>query len=333
LSLLKRYNPKQTIIFSNFKFNVERISKFLNDNQYPSVAISSLLTQSQRNKVIEQFKAENEHNILVATDVAARGLDIKGVDLVINYELPMDSESYVHRIGRTGRAGTEGKAFSLVCDKDVESLSRIEDYLKNKLAVGWLEESDMVQEFKKFPRENDAVFADRRREEAHGGGSRGGGYEGRGDSRGGGRSGGGYGGRSRDGGRARDGGHAGGNAGENRSGGRRQHHRVAGKEGAVASAGASVDSKDVSLQGKDRGTQQHRHKRPAHHDKSGADKQHHKHGDHKHSERSRGKFQDKPYVKKSHPHSEKQGSHHASKHKKPTTVVGKVKNFFKNLFG
>ncbi len=314
LSLLKRYNPKQTIIFSNFKFNVERISKFLNDNQYPSVAISSLLTQSQRNKVIEQFKAENEHNILVATDVAARGLDIKGVDLVINYELPMDSESYVHRIGRTGRAGTEGKAFSLVCDKDVESLSRIEDYLKNKLSVGWLEESDMVQEFKKFPRENDAVFADRRREEAHGGGgSRG---ESRGESRGGGRS----------GGRSRDGGHSGGHSSDSRSGegrgsGRRQpsHHRAAGKDGSTHSASEANMTKDQSVHGKDRSAQQHRHKRPAHHDKSGADKPYHKHSD-----RPRAKFQDKPYVKKPHP---------ANKHKKPTSVVGKVKNFFKNLFG
>ena len=151
LSLLKVHNPKQAIIFTNFKLNVEKITKFLVDNDVPAMAISSLLTQAQRNRVIEQFKAENHLNILVATDVAARGLDIKGVDLVINYELPMDSESYVHRIGRTGRAGTTGQAFSLVGEKDIESLSRIEDYLKHKVDVGYLENDQLIQEFKPFP--------------------------------------------------------------------------------------------------------------------------------------------------------------------------------------
>lgn len=155
LSLLKKHNPKQAIIFSNFKFNVERIAKFLSENGTHAMGISSLLTQAQRNRVIEQFKADNEKNILVATDVAARGLDIKGVDLVINYELPQDAESYVHRIGRTGRAGTEGHAYSLVSDRDVESLSRIEDYLKHKVEIGWIEDTDLIKEFKPFPREEE----------------------------------------------------------------------------------------------------------------------------------------------------------------------------------
>ena len=151
LSLLKKHSPKQVIVFSNFKNNVERISQFLSLNGVPAMGISSLLTQVQRNRVLELFKADNEKNVLVATDVAARGLDIKGVDMVINFELPMDAESYVHRIGRTGRAGTEGKAFSLVSDRDVDSLKRVEDYLKHKLATGWLEDVDMVTEFKPFP--------------------------------------------------------------------------------------------------------------------------------------------------------------------------------------
>ena len=154
LSILKKHNPRQVIIFSNFKFNVERIASFLSQNGIPAMGISSLLTQAQRNRVIELFKAENEKNILVATDVAARGLDIKGVDMVINYELPMDAESYVHRIGRTGRAGAEGKAFSLVCDRDIESLARVEDYLKHKLSSGWLEDADIVKKFNSFPRED-----------------------------------------------------------------------------------------------------------------------------------------------------------------------------------
>lgn len=154
LSLIKKHNPRQVIVFSNFKNNVERLSNFLSNNGVPAVGISSLLTQAQRNRVLEQFKAENEKNILVATDVAARGLDIKGVDMVINYDLPMDSESYVHRIGRTGRAGAVGIAFSLVGDQDVESLQRIEDYLKHKLEIGWLEDADLIQEFKPLPRED-----------------------------------------------------------------------------------------------------------------------------------------------------------------------------------
>lgn len=153
LSVLKKVNPKQAIIFSNFKFNVERVARFLSENGVPAMAISSLLTQAQRNRVIEQFKADNEKNILVATDVAARGLDIKGVDLVINFELPQDAESYVHRIGRTGRAGAEGRAVSLVSDRDVESLSRIEDYLKHKLEIGWIEDSELIRDFKPMGRD------------------------------------------------------------------------------------------------------------------------------------------------------------------------------------
>ncbi|MCM2354834.1 MAG: DEAD/DEAH box helicase [Pseudobdellovibrio sp.] len=148
LSIFKKETPKQTIIFTNFKNNVDRVAHFLTDNGIPAMGISSLMSQAQRTQVISKFKATNNQNVLVATDVAARGLDISDVDLVVNYELPQDSESYVHRIGRTGRAGKEGKAFSLVSDKDVESLSRIEDYTKKKIEVGYLEDAELVKEFK-----------------------------------------------------------------------------------------------------------------------------------------------------------------------------------------
>lgn len=152
LSILKKENPKQAMIFSNFKFNVERVSQFLTDNGYPAMGISSLLTQAQRNRVIGLFKEqENNQNILVATDVAARGLDIKGVDLVVNYDLPEDAENYVHRIGRTGRAGNLGTAISMVSDRDVDSLQRIEDYLKHKVEAKFVEETDIVKDFKPLP--------------------------------------------------------------------------------------------------------------------------------------------------------------------------------------
>jgi superfamily II DNA/RNA helicase len=148
LSVIKMQDPKQTIIFTNFKTNVERIARFLNDNGVQAMAISSLLSQAQRTRVMQQFKADNTMNILVATDVAARGLDVQGVDLVINYELPNDPESYIHRIGRTGRAGASGHAVSLVSDKDVESLMRIEEFLKHKVDVSFMEDSGLVKDFK-----------------------------------------------------------------------------------------------------------------------------------------------------------------------------------------
>lgn len=148
LSIFKKENPKQTIIFTNFKNNVDRVAQFLTDNGIPAMGISSLMSQAQRTQVISKFKATNNQNVLVATDVAARGLDISDVDLVVNYELPQDCESYVHRIGRTGRAGKEGKAFSLVSDKDVESLSRIEDFTKKKIDVGYMEDAELVKDFK-----------------------------------------------------------------------------------------------------------------------------------------------------------------------------------------
>lgn len=223
LALLKLHSPRQAIIFSNFKMNVPRISQFLNDNGFPAVAISSLLTQSQRNRVMEQFKGDSDKNILVATDVAARGLDIKGVDMVINFELPDDPENYVHRIGRTGRAGAKGIAFSLVSDRDVDALSRVEGYLKHKVETDFVEEANLPKEFKAM--QSDRSQKDFSRE-----------FEGRGprDSAGGGR--GGPGGRRSGGGPGgggrRDGGRDGGRGGERRDrGGERGGRRDQRAEG------------------------------------------------------------------------------------------------------
>lgn len=153
LSLIKKESPKQLIIFTNYKNSVDRIANFLTSNGLPAMGISSLMSQAHRNNVIAQFKAENNQNILVATDVAARGLDISDVDLVVNYELPQDSESYVHRIGRTGRAGKEGKAYSFVSDKDVDSLSRIEEYTKKKINIGYMEDQDLIKDFTALSRD------------------------------------------------------------------------------------------------------------------------------------------------------------------------------------
>lgn len=152
LGLLGRLKPNQVIIFTNFKSNVERVAEFLNKNGHKAVGISSLLSQAQRKRVMGRFRSDDGENILVATDVAARGLDIEGVDLVINYELPDDAENYVHRIGRTGRAGEKGLAFSFVSDKDVEALDRIQKYLKRSVETDWLENEELVEDFSPFPR-------------------------------------------------------------------------------------------------------------------------------------------------------------------------------------
>lgn len=149
-SLVKSKDFEQAVVFTNFVRNVPKIEKFLQMNGYKAMGISSALSQSQRNKVMDNFRS-GETNILVATDVAARGLDIENVDVVINFELPDDSENYVHRIGRTGRAGRKGLAFSLVSEKDVEALKRLESFLKTKLEIGWLEDQDIIDEFKPFP--------------------------------------------------------------------------------------------------------------------------------------------------------------------------------------
>lgn len=152
LGILDKVKPKQVIIFTNFKSQVERIAEFLNKNGHKAVGISSLLTQAQRQRVMNRFRAEEGENILVATDVAARGLDVEGVDLVINFEMPDDAENYVHRIGRTGRAGEKGKAFSFVSDKDVEALDRIQKYLNRTLESDWMNDTELPKEFADFPR-------------------------------------------------------------------------------------------------------------------------------------------------------------------------------------
>jgi ATP-dependent RNA helicase RhlB len=333
LSLLKKNNPKQAIIFSNFKFNVEKIARFLSENGVHAMGISSLLTQAQRLRVMEQFKADNEKNILVATDVAARGLDIKGVDLVINYELPQDAESYVHRIGRTGRAGTEGRAYSLVSDRDVESLSRIEDYLKHKVEIGWMEDADLIKEFKPFPRDEERSSRPFERGESRGGG---GGRPQRGGPRGERRPGGG-----RDGGRDRDSRHG---------GDRDQRH---GRDRDQSHGGGRGPRQD---RGGDRG--ERRERRPEHAQQAGADGaqpqqhqgQHRKQG-HPHPHRNQDRHQANGQGGGGHrkprhqdgqkPRHQNQNKQHGKDTRRPGAppptaqagVMKKVGGFFKKLFG
>jgi ATP-dependent RNA helicase RhlB len=134
LGLLAREKPHSALIFCNQKFVAEEIARRLGINDIECEYIMGDLPQSKRLQVIERLKA-GKIAVLVATDVAARGLDVTGLDLVINYDLPMDAESYVHRIGRTARAGAAGKAVSLACEKFVYGLPAIEKYLGIKIPV------------------------------------------------------------------------------------------------------------------------------------------------------------------------------------------------------
>jgi ATP-dependent RNA helicase RhlB len=132
LGILKREQPESAIIFCNTKRYTEIVAKRLRMNGYTCEFIVGDLPQSRRLKVIDDVKA-GKIKFLVATDVAARGLDIEGLAMVVNYDLPNEAENYVHRIGRTARAGKTGRAITLVSEQDVYELPAIERYIGKKL--------------------------------------------------------------------------------------------------------------------------------------------------------------------------------------------------------
>lgn len=134
LGLLKRENPGSAIIFTNTKHMAHEISKRLDHNGYKNEYLMGDLPQKKRLKIVNDVK-EGTVKFLVATDVAARGLHVDDLSLVINYDLPLDTENYVHRIGRTARAGKDGKAITLACENYVYSLSGIEDFIDSKIPV------------------------------------------------------------------------------------------------------------------------------------------------------------------------------------------------------
>lgn len=126
------YDPQSAMIFCNTKKGVDDLVTVLKENHYSVDAIHGDIRQSQRDKVMNTFKSRNT-KILVATDVAARGLDIKNVEMVINYDLPNYNEYYIHRIGRTGRMGKPGLSFTFVTGREVYKLHEIERYAKTKI--------------------------------------------------------------------------------------------------------------------------------------------------------------------------------------------------------
>lgn len=120
------------IIFARTKHRTDRVAKFLAQHKLPVTRIHGNRTQAQRNKAIDGFKS-GEFRIMVATDIAARGIDIPHIGHVINYDLPQVPEDYVHRIGRTARAGAEGEALSILCPEDRDMWNRIQKLIDPSL--------------------------------------------------------------------------------------------------------------------------------------------------------------------------------------------------------
>lgn len=140
--LLRQHEQKQVLIFANTKVGASRLARQLERKGFKASAIHGDKTQAERMATLEAFK-EGKVAVLVATDVAARGLHIEELPCVINFDLPFVAEDYVHRIGRTGRAGASGVAFSLCSAKDEKLLDDIEKLIKRKLRVQSIPASEM----------------------------------------------------------------------------------------------------------------------------------------------------------------------------------------------
>jgi ATP-dependent RNA helicase RhlB len=136
LGLLESEGGKRVLIFVNRRTTAAELVRGLSANGYPTRALAGNIPQDRRMKILTDFK-EGRLAVLVATDVASRGLHIEGVSHVINYDLPQDPEDYVHRIGRTGRAGAQGTAVSFACDDYVFSLDSIQKLIGRDVPVEW----------------------------------------------------------------------------------------------------------------------------------------------------------------------------------------------------
>lgn len=152
LGLLKREAPERALIFVNTRRAAEMVVERLNRNNWKTQAITGEIEQKKRLRILADFKA-GALAVLVATDVASRGIDVKGVTHVFNFDLPQDAEDYVHRIGRTGRAGETGKALSMADEEYVYSLEDIEKYIGQKIPVEWAEESLYLREIRRTQEE------------------------------------------------------------------------------------------------------------------------------------------------------------------------------------
>lgn len=138
-SILQQYSEDKMLIFSRTKHGAKRIAANIRKMGFTATEIHSNRSQSQRKLALDGFKS-NRFRVLVATDIASRGIDVKDISLVINYDLPENSEDYVHRIGRTGRAGKSGKAISFVASSQKYEVQKIENLIQKYIPVAKLPE-------------------------------------------------------------------------------------------------------------------------------------------------------------------------------------------------
>ena len=131
--LLQQYHGS-ILVFTRTKVGAKRISRELRERGQETAQLHADRTLAQRREALEGFK-KGKYRVLVATDIAARGIDVTGIELVINYDLPDDTENYVHRIGRTGRAGHEGRAISFAMPDQADEVRRIERLMRQTLTV------------------------------------------------------------------------------------------------------------------------------------------------------------------------------------------------------
>lgn len=147
MRLIDINNPKKAVIFCNTKKKADNLIEILKNNGYQAECLHGDVKQAQRQRIMNRLK-NGEFKILVATDVVARGIDVDELELVINYDIPQDDEYYVHRIGRTGRNGNGGKAYTFVVGKEKNRIRGIEKYANTKLLVGKLPTIEQVNEVK-----------------------------------------------------------------------------------------------------------------------------------------------------------------------------------------
>ena len=143
--LLQEHQPETTLIFCNTKVETDRVANELHTVGYEASALHGDLEQKDRDQTLACF-ANRSISVLVATDVAARGLDIESLDMVINYQVAQELEVHTHRVGRTGRAGAQGMACSLYTQRDKHRISQLEDYLKQKFVRAELPHIRLLRE-------------------------------------------------------------------------------------------------------------------------------------------------------------------------------------------
>jgi ATP-dependent RNA helicase RhlB len=173
IGLLRQINPTRAILFTNTRRAGEQVDAWLRGNGYRSAILSGDVPQNRRQRLLGEF-ANGEFSLLVATDVAARGLHIPDVTHVFNFDLPQDPEDYVHRIGRTARAGAEGEAIAFACEDYAFSLTDIESYIGQRIPMAAITTELLAEPSPPQRDPNQQRVSHPQRRSSHGGGRSGG---------------------------------------------------------------------------------------------------------------------------------------------------------------